>query len=118
MEDILANERERLYQLVMDTIYQALHEGIKANTILINSNMVKVKPFYFEGRSIPTMFCGMNLYVTKDELPDGYSFAIFENEHRSDRLAEFEAIGMEPSELKKAAEVYRTIKEKFDGHSY
>ena len=118
MDDIITNERERLFNLIHETYIQALHEGIKANTLLINSNMVKVMPFGWYNRMLPTMFCGMDVYVTKNDLPDGYSFAIFENEHRSDRLAEFEAIGMEPSELKKAAEVYRTIKEKFDGHSY
>ena len=96
---------------------RALHEGIKANTLLINSNMVKVKPFVWDNRMLPAMFCGMDAYVTKTDLPDGYTFAIFENEHRSDRLAEFEAIGMEPYELKKAAELYRIMKEKINGHS-
>lgn len=118
MDDIITNEQERLINLIRETYTQALHEGIIANTIFINANMVKVNPFGWYNYMLPTMFCGMDVYVTKTDLPDGYSFAIFENEHRSDRLAEFESIGMEPSELKKAAELYRTVKEKFDGHSY
>lgn len=60
---------------------------------------------------LPTMFCGLNVYLTDDELPDGYSFAVFEGPDRSDRLEQFESIGMEPDELRKAAEIYRAIKE-------
>ena len=107
--------REQFFELVRKAQIEAFKEGIKANTIAINENMVKVDAFPFSGigglglRFAPTMFCGMNVFLTKDELPDGYSFAIFEGPEN--RLAQFESIGMEPDELRKAAELYRKIKE-------
>ena len=62
--------------------------------------------------SIPPMICGMNAYFTKNDLPEGYSFAMFEGRNvTNDRLAQFESIGMEPDELRKAAEMYKRIKE-------
>lgn len=92
---------------------EAIRNGIKANTVLINKNMVKVNGFpmqlYGSFRIMPDMICGMNVYWTKDELPDGYSFAVLEGP--KNRLEQFEAIGMEPDELKKAAELYRRVKE-------
>lgn len=107
--------REQFIELVRKAQIAAFQEGVKANTIVINENMVKVESFPFSGvggygfRIAPTMFCGMNVYLTKDELPDGYSFAVFEGPET--RLAQFESIGMEPDELRKAVELYRTIKE-------
>lgn len=107
--------REQFIELVRKAQIEAFKEGIKANTIVINENMVKVDSFPFSGigglglRFAPTMFCGMNVFLTKDELPDGYSFAILEGPEN--RLAQFESIGMEPDELRKAAELYRKIKE-------
>lgn len=91
----------------------ALQEGIEVNAIVINKNMVKVPEFWFgDGRTprhVPAMICGLNVYFTKDELPPDYSFAVLKGPEN--RLAQFEAIGMEPDELRKAAELYRTIKE-------
>ena len=106
--------REQFVELVRKVRAAAFQEGIKANTIVINKNMVKVDSFPFTGVNgydfhiAPTMFCGMNVVFTKDELPDGYSFAVFEGPEN--RLAQFESIGMEPDELRKAAELYRMVK--------
>ena len=113
--DVLEAPKESFFEMVRKAQIEAFKEGIKANTIAINANMVKVEPFTFSGigglglRFAPTMFCGMNVFLTKDELPDGYSFAVFEGPEN--RLAQFESIGMEPDELRKAAEIYRKIKE-------
>ena len=107
--------RDKFVELVRKDRIAAFQDGVKANTIVINENMVKVETFPFSGiggfgfRIAPTMFCGLNVYLTKDELPDGYSFALFEGPEN--RLAQFESIGMEPEELRKAAELYRKIKE-------
>lgn len=91
----------------------AFQEGIEANSIVINKNMVKVPEFWFgdgyTARGVPAMICGLNVYFTKDELPPNYSFAVLKGPEN--RLAQFEAIGMEPDELRKAAELYRKIKE-------
>jgi hypothetical protein len=111
----LEDGRDKFIEMVRKAQIVAFKEGIKANTIAINENMVKVEAFPFSGigghglRFAPTMFCGMNVFLTKDELPDGYSFAIFEGPEN--RLAQFESIGMEPDELRKAADLYRMVKE-------
>lgn len=110
----IEDARDTFIELVRKAQIAAFQEGVEANTIVINENMVKVESFPFGVggygfRIAPTMFCGMNVYLTKDELPDGYSFAVFEGPET--RLSQFESIGMEPDELRKAAELYRTIKE-------
>lgn len=55
--------------------------GIKANTVLIDRTFAKVNGFSFAiGRDIfnlPPMICGLEVHVT-DELPERYSFAVFE----------------------------------------
>ncbi len=113
--DVLEAPKESFFEMVRKAQIEAFKEGIKANTIVINENMVKVEAFPFSGigglglRFVPIMFCGMNVYLTEDELPDGYSFAVLEAPNN--RLAQFESIGMEPDELRKAAEIYRKIKE-------
>ena len=112
--DVFEEARQTFMDTLMDACYRALHEGIEANTVIINKNMVKVKSFLMRepdgGAGImPDMICGLNVLWTDKELPPGYSFAIFEGP--KNRLARFESIGMEPDELRKAAELYRTIKE-------
>ena len=101
------------WEIIRDAQVEAFKHGIKANTIMINDNLCAVKPHIFETfggvSQVPPMICGMNVYWTKSELPDDYAFAIFESSR--DRLAEFESIGMEPEELRKAAELYRKVKE-------
>lgn len=112
--------------LLEKSLKEAARRGIEANSIVINENMVVVPSFfvrhYDTGKDrctlheMPRMICGLNVVLTKDELPDGYSFAVVEApDHRIDRLKEFESIGMEPAELRKAAEIYRTIKETMKG---
>lgn len=103
-------------EVVMDSYLAALREGIEANSILINTNMVKVPSFVMPTPvgaflQMPDMICGLHVYWTDKELPDGYSFAIMKGRSPEDRLAQFEAIGMEPDELRKAADLYRKIKE-------
>lgn len=104
---------ESFISLLRKTYIEAMREGIEANSIVINQNMVKVEEFgtVIDGHGIivPTMFCGLNVYLTKDELPEMYSFALVNGPES--RLAQFESIGMEPDELKKAAELYRRVKE-------
>ena len=113
---VMGRIENKFVDFVKETAAQAMREGIKANSIVINENMVRVPEFTFCDcmggvRTTPKMFCGLNVYLTKDELPENYSFAVFEGRDNSDRLAQFESIGMEPDELRKAAEMYRRIKE-------
>lgn len=112
--DLIEPPIKTITELILEAQQEALREGITANTVMINENMARVDAFDFQAfngvYSIPTMICGMNLYFTKNDLPNSYTFAIFEASHKN-RLAEFESIGMEPSELRKAAELYRKLKE-------
>lgn len=108
--------RESIFDMIVKAQMTALQEGIEANTIVINKDMVKVSEFWFgEGRTarcVPAMICGLNVYFTKGDLPPNYSFAVLKGPEN--RLAQFEAIGMEPDELRKAAELYRKIKEELE----
>lgn len=98
-----------IFEHVMEAKKFAIRENIEANAIIINKNMVKVPEIFGNN---PAMICGLNAYWTKGELPDGYSFGVFHNPNlNADRLAKFESIGMEPEELRKAAELYRYMKE-------
>jgi hypothetical protein len=112
-ESSLTKEPNTFYNAVKAAYAEAMREGIKANTIVINDTMVRVRDEWIPtpggARCLPKMICGLNVYLTKDELPENYSFAVLEGP--SDRLAQFESIGMEPAELRKAAELYRRIKE-------
>lgn len=113
-KNLMRETQESFIESVRRAYAEAMREGIKANTIVINKNMVKVPEFGMRtptghGIVLPTMFCGLNVYLTENELPDNYSFALLEGP--DSRLAKFEAIGMEPDELRKAAELYRKIKE-------
>lgn len=107
--DVISEVNESIYNMIVRSYNEALREGIKANSIVINKNMVKVDSFSTHVHNIPPMICGLNVYFTKDELPENYSFAIMEG--RPSRLEQFESIGMEPDELRKAADIYRKIKE-------
>lgn len=107
-------QKERFFDLVKKATAQAMNEGIKANSIVINENMVRVPESWIYAplvgaRMLPKMICGLNVYLTTNELPDNYAFAILEGP--DNRLAQFESIGMEPNELRKAAELYRRVKE-------
>lgn len=107
-------QRDRFCELVKKATAQAMREGIEANSIIINENMVRVPEFGMKlplghFAMMPKMICGLNVHLTTNELPDNYSFAVLEGP--TNRLAQFESIGMEPDELRKAAELYRRVKE-------
>lgn len=94
----------------------AIREGIKVNSILINKNMVKVPATWIKtpfGHTVELtpMLCGLNVFLTEDELPETYSFALIQAPEHNTRLGQFESIGMEPEELRKAAELYKFMKE-------
>lgn len=114
LEPIIGSPLQELIERVMEAEQEALHKGIEANSILINKNMVEVPELWSTRFRTPHMICGLNVYVTKHDLPGGYSFAVFHSPNSpEDRLAKFEAIGMEPAELQKAADMYRKVKAVF-----
>jgi hypothetical protein len=112
MQAVFDSPLRALIERASEAEQEALRIGIKANSILINQNMVEVPELFSTRFRTPHMICGLNVYLTKHDLPDGYSFAVFHTPNNpEDRLAKFEAIGMEPEELRKAAELYKEIKE-------
>lgn len=108
---------DRYFEMIHKAHKQAIAMGIKVNSIVINENMVRVPETLIPGlnkrelRMLPEMICGLNVIWTVDELPNNYSFALVQGPSKDTRLARFESIGMEPEELRKAAEIYRKIKE-------
>jgi predicted house-cleaning noncanonical NTP pyrophosphatase (MazG superfamily) len=72
---------ENLFSLIEKAKAKAIQEGIKANTVVINENLVKVDAF----GGIPTMICGLDVGVSKEELPDNYLFSVIENPEDTDQ---------------------------------
>lgn len=103
----------------------AFREGIKANSIIINQNLVKYPGGYFSfgmGQVVsclPPMICGLEVYGTKTELPEDYVFAVVEarQTEREKLIAETEkrtatmifktlANGVYSNELREVAEKF------------
>ena len=51
---------DNLFSLIEKAKAKAIQDGIKANTIVINENLVKVNAF----GGIPTMICGLDVMVS------------------------------------------------------
>lgn len=70
-----------LESLIWEAYKTALEEDIRANIVMINKRIVKVKehPFVFmgNGRILPPMICGLKAQLT-DELPIEIAFAVVE----------------------------------------
>lgn len=79
--DALDGATKRLEDFIWEAWREALKEGIRANTVLINKHFAKVNefPFAFMDRSgsLPPMICGLEVHIS-NELPDGYDFAVLE----------------------------------------
>lgn len=115
-EDHIHKIQDSFFDRVREAYNCAIREGIEVNSIVINKNIVKVPATWIRNGcggafELPPMVCGLNVYLTEDELPKTYSFALVKTTVHGDRLTQFESIGMEPDELRKAAELYRRIKE-------
>lgn len=71
-------------EMVMEAVKHAFKEGIKANSIIINKDFVRVKKAWinngFSYSELPDMICGLEVYLTDGELPENYSFAVFEKD--------------------------------------
>lgn len=101
---------DTIWEMIRKSQCEAVKRGIEANAVIINKNMVHVPTDFAH---FPDMICGLEVHFTSTELPDNYSFAVLHSNNTiSERLARFESIGMEPEELKKAADIYRSIKER------
>ena len=78
-EDVQLRGVDDFFEQVRKATAEALRRGIQANAIVINKNMVYVPEFC--GMDLK-MVCGLHCYVTKDELPEGYSFAVLHDPTR------------------------------------
>ena len=69
-------------EMVMEAVKHALKEGIKANSIIINKDFVRVKKSWinngFSYSELPDMICGLECYLTDTDLPENFSFAVVE----------------------------------------
>lgn len=77
----LLDAKSSLEDLIWEAHKTALHNGIRANTVMINKRLAKVNGFVhgFAGgfMDIPPMICGLEAYVT-DEIPKEFAFGLVE----------------------------------------
>jgi hypothetical protein len=77
----LLDAKISLEDLIWDAHKTALHNGIRANTVMINKRLAKTSAFVqsFGGgvMDIPPMICGLEAYVT-DEIPNEFAFCLAE----------------------------------------
>lgn len=86
---------------------EAMKECIRANTIMLNSRLAKVKPFAailtpFLGAQVPPMICGLEAKLA-DDLPEEFAFAIMQAP-KTERERLIKSLTEERDEWKKRAE--------------
>jgi hypothetical protein len=112
------NEAKKNYDAFMRSVREAQalasREGIKANSIIINENFVKIVN---KGKlrlglgEIRPMICGLNVFLDYDGfLPEDYSFAVVDIEELRDSVEEKDKAAWKDSIYKKQRE---ELKEKF-----
>ena len=72
-EDDILEPTKDIYELIVDAMREATRENIKADSIVINDNLVKVPERFGE---YPAMICGLKTYRTSYDLPEDYLFAV------------------------------------------
>ena len=107
-DDVISDAHKTLEEWISEAYFKALHEGIKANTVIINEHFAKVNEFPLTfGMStslLPPMICGLQVYVSRD-LPDGYDFGLVEAP-----MTEREAIAFN-AKREVAREIFEEIEE-------
>lgn len=83
-KDVKISGADDFFEQVRKATAEAMRRGIEANAIVINENMVYVPEAC--GMDLK-MVCGLHCYVTKDELPEGYSFAVLHDPTRDKKDA-------------------------------
>lgn len=81
-DDILKASMKSIYDLTVEAMHEATRNGIKANSIVINDNLVKVPESFGE---YPEMICGLKTYRTSCELPEDYIFSVFHDPNREQK---------------------------------
>lgn len=72
-DEVILEDGVGISDLIRDCVAEATRNGIKANSIVINKNMVRVPEMFGQW---PAMICGLHCYITDDELPNGYTFSV------------------------------------------
>ena len=107
--DVIQEATKTFEEWVREAYFKALHEGIKANTVIINEHFAKVNEFPltlgYSASLLPPMLCGLQVYVSRD-LPDGYDFGLVEAP-----MTEREAIAYE-ARRDVARKIFEEIEEK------
>lgn len=79
---VLKNDICDLYAEIEKAKIEAIKNNIKANSIIINTNLVEVPKLLLNMGvgcvELPPMICGLETHFTDKELPDEYNFAIME----------------------------------------
>lgn len=91
MTEITTNQ---LYKMIQEAQKKAFEEHINANMIIINENLIKVPQFTYgtniggfqHAYSCPPMICGLEVHVTKDDLPKNISFSLVEGSRQIDKI--------------------------------
>lgn len=100
-EDDLDLGDKTFSDMVAEAVKRAFKDGIKANSIIINKDFVKVKKAWinnsFSYCELPDMICGLEVYLTDGELPENYSFAILERD-KTEREKLIERVRKETAE--------------------
>lgn len=91
-EDMLDYPQKSIYELVAEARCEAIKEGIKANAIVINKNLVKVPEMF---PHYPMMICGLKNYLTSNELPEDYLFAVLHDSRPMTNADRFRAMSDE-----------------------
>ena len=73
LDDLLEEPKKSIYDLVVEARHEAIRNGIKANSIVINRDLVRVPE---EPCAYPEMICGLKCHITTKELPEDYAFAV------------------------------------------
>ena len=79
LSDAVLEEGKSILELIEYARIEAVRNGIKANSIVINRGLVKVTGDYF---MFPDMICGLKSYLTSTELPEDYAFAVLHDPNR------------------------------------
>lgn len=96
----LSEYYKELIEQLLEAKNEAIKNGIKANTIVINSksNLAKILPHNTGNGLFPPMIAGLEVKFTAD-IPDEYSFFIFETPQ-----TEAEKVKAELKEIKEKLE--------------
>ena len=76
--DDLDVDYKSIGEVILEAKRVSVKENIKANSIILNEHYVKTPHLFVGDGFLPPMICGLEIYMTADELPDEYAFSLLE----------------------------------------